>query len=123
MFPQNDQRVESVAINSANDGKSVTLVLERDGQSLHFPAGFREWQTGHAPLPAGRPGQFQNEPVAGTFAWGSEDTAVVKVCAYETPFHLTFTLRFSDNKVTLDSEANVAFGPTKQETLVGQVEP
>ena len=121
VFPTNDQMIESVALNSTDDGKSVTLAIERDGTSMSLPAGFRQWRTGRAPFPGGRLAQFPDEPVAGTFAWDAEDTAVMKVCAYETPFHWTIKLKFSDDTVTLDSETNVAFGPTKQGTLVGHV--
>jgi hypothetical protein len=45
---------------------------------------------------------------------------VIKLCAYETPYHTTLTLKFAGDKITLDSEANVAFGPTKRPQLTGQ---
>lgn len=66
--------------------------------------------------------QFPDEPVAGTFGWTDEDTLTLKTCAFETPFHLTYTLEFEGDKVTLNSEANVSFGPTKQPGRVGRVE-
>ena len=58
----------------------------------------------------GRLAQFPDEPTAGTFAWPADDTCVIKLCAYETPFETTFTLKFDGEHVTLNSEANVAFG-------------
>ena len=45
-----------------------------------------------------------------------------KLCAYETPFQTTFTLKFEGEQVTLNSEANVSFGPTKQPQLAGRAE-
>jgi hypothetical protein len=66
--------------------------------------------------------QLPDEPTAGSFAWTSNDTCVIKLCAYETPFHTTFTLKFDGDQLTLDSEANVAFGPTKRPQLVGRAE-
>jgi hypothetical protein len=60
--------------------------------------------------------------MAGTFACPSDDTCAIKFCAYETPFHTTLTLKFEGDQVTLDSEANVAFGPTKRPQLVGRTE-
>ena len=59
---------------------------------------------------------------AGTFAWPADDTCVIKLCAYETPFQTTFTLKFEGDQVTLNSEANVAFGPTKRPQLVGRAD-
>jgi hypothetical protein len=32
------------------------------------------------------------------------------------------TLKFNDDQVTLDAEANVAFGPTKRPQLIGRAE-
>jgi hypothetical protein len=77
---------------------------------------------GRAPLFGGRLAQFVDEPISGTFAWSSDDTCVVKICAVETPFQMTLTLKFGPDQVTLSSEANVAFGPTKQPDLVGRGE-
>jgi CubicO group peptidase (beta-lactamase class C family) len=122
VFPANDQTISNLSLNSTDDGKRVTLTMERGGKSMCFPAGFRQWQPGRAPFSGGQLAQFPDEPVAATFAWAADDTAVIKVCAYETPFHLTFTLKFSGDTVTLDSEANVAFGPTRQQTLVGNAQ-
>jgi len=48
--------------------------------------------------------------------------ALIKLCAYETPFHITLTVKFNGDQMTLDSEANVAFGPTKRPQLTGRIE-
>jgi acetyl esterase/lipase len=122
VFAENDQKIESIALNSTDGGANVTLAIERGGLSMNIPAGYRQWRTGRSPFPVGRLAQFKDEPVAGTFAWKTEDTAVIKACAYETPFHLKFDLKFTEESVTLDSEVNVAFGPTKHGTLVGRSE-
>lgn len=121
-FPANEQKLESLAVKGAPDGKSLSLALRMDGQDVNLPAGFRQWQKGRAQFPAGRLAQFPDEPVAGTFAWTADDTLEVKVCAYETPFNFTFKLKFEGGQVTLDRQANVGFGPTKQATLVGRAE-
>ena len=122
VFPGNEQKLESVSLNSNDEGKSMTLVVRLSGQDMNLPAGFGHWQKGVGAVPAGRPGQFRNEPLAGTLAWTGNDTLEVKVCAYETPFHFTFRLKFDGERVTLDREANVAFGPRKQGTLVGRLQ-
>lgn len=120
VFPANDQKLDSLSLNSSDGGKGVTLVLRLDGKDMNLPAGFRQWQKGRAPLLGGRLAQFMDEPVAGTFAWTANDTLEAKVCAYLTPFNITYRLKFEGDQVTLDREANVSFGARKQPTLVGR---
>jgi CubicO group peptidase (beta-lactamase class C family) len=122
VFPVNDQKLESVALNSTDGGKTLLLSIHTDGQVMNLPAGFQAWRKGRAAFPAGRLAQFPDEPVAGTFAWAAEDSLLVKVCAYETPFNVTYRLQFEGDQLTLDAEANVAFGPTKRPTLTGKAE-
>jgi hypothetical protein len=121
-FPGNEQKLESVALSSTDGGRTLTLTLRQGGQKINLPAGFQSWAKGRAPLPGGRLASFGDEPVAGTFAWPTEDTLAVKVCGYETPFNVTYKLQFDGDQVTLDAEANVAFGPTKRPQLVGKAE-
>lgn len=71
-------------------------------------------------MPAGRLAQFVNEPVAGTFAWTSPDTMTIKVCAVETPFHQTYTLKLTGETVTIKAQANVGFGPTTRGPWIGR---
>lgn len=122
VFPANDQKLESVSLDSTDGGKTLRLSIHTDGQVMNLPAGFQAWRKGRAPFPAGRLAAFPDEPVAGTFAWVSDDTVLVKVCAYETPFNVTYRLQFEGDQLTLDAEANVAFGPTKRPTLIGKAE-
>jgi hypothetical protein len=89
---------------------------------MTLPAGHRQWRQGRVAFPAGRLAQFPDEPVASTFGWTAADTLEVKVAAYETPFALRYRLKFTGDEVTLDSEANVSFGPTQRPTLVGRRE-
>jgi hypothetical protein len=122
VFPANDQKLESVSLNSGAGDKQVTLAVRLDGKEMNLAAGYRQWRQSRVPFPAGRLAQFPDEPVAGTFAWPAEDTAEVKVCGYETPFNFTFRLKFEGDQVTLDREANVSFGPRKQAALIGRAE-
>ncbi len=122
VFPANDQKFESLALSSPDSGKTLTFAARMDGKDMAIPCGHREWKKGRAPLMGGRLAQFPDEPIAGTYAWSSDDTCVIKFCAYETPYHTTLKLKFDGEQVTLDSEANVAFGPTKRPQLIGRVE-
>lgn len=119
VFPENEQKIESVTLASADGG--ITFAAVVNGKEVKIPCGYKEWKKGRAPLFGGRLAQFPDESMAGTFAWSAEDTCVLKICAYETPFHTTFKLKFEGEQVTLDSEANVAFGPTKRPQLVAKL--
>ena len=60
--------------------------------------------------------------MAGTFGWTDNDTCAIKLCAFETPFHLMLNLKFDGDRITFDSELNVSFDPVKQPQLIGQAE-
>jgi CubicO group peptidase (beta-lactamase class C family) len=122
VFLPNEQKVENLMLASTDSGKTLALMVRIDGKEATIPCGHREWKTGRSPLFGARLSQFSNEPVAGTFAWTDSSTCAIKFCAYETPFHTTLTLKLDGDQVTLDSEANVAFGPTKRPRLVGRAE-
>lgn len=123
VFSPNDQKLERLSLTSSDGGKNLTLLLRLDGKEISLPAGFRQWNKGRAAFPGGRLAQFPDEPIAGTYAWPSDNTLALKICAYQTPFNLTYRLKFEGDQVTLDAEANVSFGPTKQPTLVGRLAP
>jgi hypothetical protein len=122
IFPANEQKFESLTLSRSDDPKTLVMVGRIDGKEMKIPCGYRDWKRGRAPLLGGKLAQFTDEPMAGTFAWSGEDTCTIKACAYETPFHQTFKLKFEGNELTLDSESNVAFGPTKRPQLIGHAE-
>ncbi|HAB15271.1 MAG TPA: serine hydrolase [Verrucomicrobiota bacterium] len=117
VFPANDQKLESISIIPNATGTSLTLVVQSDGVESRYACGQGEWKNGR-----GRFGQYTNEPVAASAAWTSDDTLVVKVCAYETPFYSTTTLRFDGDQLVYDRETNVGFGSTKSPQLIGRAE-
>ncbi len=57
-----------------------------------------------------------------TFGWTADDSLQIKICAVETPYHLTLKLKFTGDDLTLDSETNVGFGATKRPTLNGKAQ-
>lgn len=121
-FPANDQKLENLTLSSADSGKTVTFIARINGKEVVIPCGYQEWKTARAPLFGGKLAQFPDEPTAGTFAWSGDNTCEIRLCAYETPFVTTLTLKFAGGEMALNSEANVAFGPTKQPQLIGRAE-
>jgi hypothetical protein len=62
-------------------------------------------------------------PLAATSgAWTSPDTFTVKIVLYETPFYSTLNFKFDGDRLLIDSEHNVSFGPTKLPQLIGQLD-
>lgn len=115
VFSANDQKIESVTLQPDSSGSAMTLVLRANSVESRIACGHREWKKGRAPF-----GSYPDEPVAASGAWVSDDSYVVKLAAFETPFCLTIKLSFDGGRVLLDSEMNVSFGGTKRGQLVGQ---
>ena len=57
--------------------------------------------------------------IAASGAWVNDTTFIVKLVGPETPFYSIMTFRFEGDKLVLDGEYNVNFGPTKQPQLTG----
>src|SRR5262249_50454348 len=104
-FPSNDQKLQSVALESASDG-SVTLVTRVDGAERRIDCGPGSWKKGRAAW-----GRLTEQPAAAAGAWTADDTFTARIAFTETPFVVTVRLKFSANEVRLESEANVGFGP------------
>ena len=62
-----------------------------------------------------------NPLVAASGAWSTENTFTVKLVLSETPYYSTLNFKFEGDRLLVDSEHNVAFGPTKLPQLVGIV--
>jgi CubicO group peptidase (beta-lactamase class C family) len=113
VFPANDQKVEALSLERR--GSEVALVGRFNGVDQRIACGRGSWVRGrlaYATLP--------EQPVAASGAWTAPDTYTAKLAFYETPFALTLTLRFAGDELLYDSEYNVAFGQTKQPSLVGK---
>ncbi len=116
-FPSNPLKIEAITLESDAKGEGATVVIRTNGVETRLPCSHGSWSKrllAYGPLP--------EQPAAVSGAWTGDDTFKIKICFYETPFIATSTLKFADDKVTLDSESNVGFGPTKPPTLTGQAE-
>lgn len=123
VFAANEEKLDSLQLSSADGGQTLTLDERLAGKDLAIPCGHGEWKKSRGPMTAGKLAPFPDEPIAATFGWTGEDTCVIKVCAYETPYYKTVTLKFEGDKMTLNSELNVAFDDKKQPELSGRAEP
>jgi hypothetical protein len=116
VFPANERKLESIALESSSDGRTVTLITKADGNEQRIVCGHGTWEKGR--FAWGLPAQ----PAAASGAWTADNVYTAKLCFYETPFVVTVQLKFGSGDVALTSEANVGFGATKQPELVGKAE-
>ncbi|MCW5558470.1 MAG: serine hydrolase [Verrucomicrobiae bacterium] len=121
-FPANDEQLESLKLEPASGSGGLVVVTRRDGVETRIPCGHRAWVRSRGAFGRGLMGPYSDEPLAASVAWATEDTLVVKVCAYETPFYVTHRLRFQGDQVTRDTELNVSFGEAKRPQLTGRRE-
>lgn len=115
-FPANEQKLESVAIEGRAGG-GWTLHRRLGGAESTVAVGSGQWAKGRGAF-----NSYTDEPIAASGAWTSDDTLVIKVCAFETPFYANLRLRFDGDQVVWENEANVGFGQTKGAKLVGRAE-
>ena len=124
IFDDNEKGLQSLSLNQ--DDKGVFLKLRNLHGEQRVDCGSERWAKGELTfekaltLPVG--GTNGRQVVAASGAWMAPDLYMASVYFYETPFRLTLSLRFKDERLYLDLEYNVAFGP-KRVSLVGRPPP
>jgi CubicO group peptidase (beta-lactamase class C family) len=114
VFPPNDGQVETMLFNFEPQGCAFMV---RDDRGEHqIDCGANTWRLGRTTLDMHGP-----QPVAASGAWLADDTYVMRLCYYETPYSATLTWRFVEDRILCDYEANVSFGPTRLPTLGGRL--
>jgi len=114
-FGENEDQLESVRFDFGKKNSAVTI-RGADGEH-RLEIGYGRWSKGNTTFDSD-----QGQPYAASGAWTREDTYVVKLCFYATPFRPMLTFQFGGNLVVYDFEYNVGFGPTKQPQLVGRAD-
>ncbi|HTI71197.1 MAG TPA: serine hydrolase [Candidatus Limnocylindria bacterium] len=115
-FTENDQKIEWLQITQTQGGH-WTLATKANGVESTVDCQFGSWTKGNAPFAT-----YTHAPLAASAAWASNDTLIVKTCAFETPFYSILKLHFDGNQVTREWETNVGFGRTKPGPLIGQAQ-
>ncbi len=120
-FPENERGLQAVALDFGAEGPA--LVARTAAGETRTRIGVGAWTSGRGGFANGleRTRGLPERPlVAASGAWSAGDVFTLKVLLCETPFAATLTFRFDGDRLLLDSEQNVAFGPTRQPQLVGQ---
>jgi CubicO group peptidase (beta-lactamase class C family) len=119
-FDSNYEALSGLCFDFGEDSGSITYQLAGEGirrgtHSLQF--GYGSWLEGKNLL-----GSESWQNVATSGCWTSEDTIMLTICQYETPYILTISCRFAGERMFYDCKSNVAFGPTERPQLVGTSE-
>jgi hypothetical protein len=120
-LPDNDRGIEAIALDFTPHSPAL-LVRTASGETrtamgigswVRSPTGFATGMEKFLSVPS--------EPaIAASGAWTTDSTFTVKLVAPETPFYSTLTFRFEGERLLLDTEHNVSFGPTKRAQLEGK---
>jgi len=116
VFPANARKLEAIALESDKDG-TTTITARVDGKDQRLVCAKDGWKKARFGW-----GKLADQPIAASAAWCEDDCFTAKVCFYETPYILTFKLKFSGEEVKMDSEMNVGFSATKEPQLVGKAQ-
>lgn len=114
-FPPNSQELESIKLEADAQGRVTSLVLQVKGKEHRLRPGTQEWIKGRLAY-----GPFDEQPVAVSGAWTSEDTYTVRYCFHETPTTITASIKVGESEISYEAEYGVAFGPTRQPPLIGR---
>lgn len=123
-FEDNDKGLQSLSLNQDDSG--LFLKVRNVHGEQRIDCGFGRWSKGDVifekalTLPVG--GTNGRQMIAASGAWTAPDQYTASVYFCETPYCLTLDLGFKGDRLTLDLNYNVAFGPKKWQ-LVGSVAP
>mgnify|MGYP003607737020 CR=1 FL=1 len=121
-FDENEKGLQALSLN--RDDKGLYLKIRNAHGEQRLDCGYGRWAAGEltfeksltAPLLT----THGRQPVAASGAWLAPDLYQAVVYFRETPYRLTLTLRFKDDRLYLDLEYNVMFGPKKKWSLIGR---
>ena len=120
-LPENDRGIRAIALDFTSPSPAV-LVRSAAGES-RTAIGMGSWVRSRTGFTNGID-RFLSVPadpeVAASGAWTADSVFTLKLVAPQTPFYSTLTFRFTGDRLFLDSEHNVAFGPTKLPQLEGK---
>lgn len=112
VMEENMQQIKTITFDF--EARRVTLHTEHGEQAIPF--GYGRWVDGERI----RLDSPMSRRVAASGAWTDENTFVLGLCFYETPFCPTLTFRFDRDELTFAFKANVAFGPLERPPVMGK---
>jgi CubicO group peptidase (beta-lactamase class C family) len=122
---ENDRGLRAISLDFSDAGSPALLVRTADSET-RTNLGMSAWARNSSGFVNGID-KFLGVPakpvVAAGAAWTADDTLTIKLVPYETPYYSTLTVKLDADRMVIESEHNVAFGPTKQTPLKGKLAP
>ena len=121
-FTENDRGLKAVSFDF--NSPSPSLTIRTSTGETRMTIGRETWTNSRGLFTNGLDRALSvpaNPLVAAAGAWSTENTFTVKLVLSETPYYSTLNFKFDGDRLLVDSEHNVAFGPTKLPQLVGLV--
>ncbi|MBP7142703.1 MAG: beta-lactamase family protein [Opitutaceae bacterium] len=110
------QPIEAFAFEASDDKKGTHLALTVGGQVHHTVVQPDKW------VRAFPVGPTSPTPAAASGAWSSENTFVLKVAYFQTPFTTTYTLVFSGNQASVTFVEHVGAGGRTPSQFIATVQ-
>ncbi len=120
-FPDSGHGIRALALEL--NAQAPALVVRTDSGELRTPFGLGAWVKSRDGFAGGldRMLSVPAHPLISTSgAWTADSVFTLKLALYQTPYAATLAFRFDGDRLLLDTEDNVSFGPTQQPRLIGQ---
>ena len=117
---QNERGLRAMSLDLTS--RAPVLVVRTAAGEVRTPIGIGTWARSRAGFTNGMermlsvPSQLA---VAASGVWTADSVFTVKLVAPETPFYSTMHFRFDGDRLVLDAEQNVSFGPRALPRLEG----
>ena len=118
--PENDRGIRAVMLDLGT--RAPALVVRTASGEQRTPFAFGAWTRSAAGWPNGIDRMLSVSPqpaLSASGGWTADSVLAVKIVAPETPFYSTMQLTFTGDRLLVDTEHNVSFGPPKLPQLVG----
>jgi CubicO group peptidase (beta-lactamase class C family) len=120
-LPENPRGIRAVSLDLSSSAPAL-LVRTALGET-RTPLGLGKWvrtRTGFANGMERMLSVPEQPQVAASGAWTADSVFRVKLVASETPFYSTMDFRFDGDRLVLEGEQNVSFGPVRAVRLEGR---
>jgi CubicO group peptidase (beta-lactamase class C family) len=123
-FPENDRGIRAISFDFKSSAPAM-VIRTKDGEQRN-PIGLGSWTKSQNAFADGMD-KFLSVPahplLATSGGWSASDIFQVKILLYQTPYYSTMTFKFDGDRMLLDTEYNVTFGPRNLPQLIGQAVP
>ena len=121
-LPENERGIRAIALDLTS--RSPAVLARTAAGETRTPIGIGSWVTSGKGFTNGIEGLLSvpaNPEVSASGAWTADSVFTLKLVAPQTPYYSTLTFQFDRDRLVLDGDYNVSFGPTKLKQLEGKL--